>query len=62
MKKQVILNGEVRDALSEPSVKEKPKESMDLFIKRLELTQSVVDFYDFKEKIIEKLRGAQGGD
>jgi len=65
MKKLETINSEVRGALPEPSVKaEKPKkvESKDSFIERLENTNSVVDFYGFKEKIIEKLRGAQGGN
>lgn len=46
-----MSNGKVRDAPS--------KKHSDKFLKRLELTTSAVDFYNHKEEILKRLRGAQ---
>jgi len=52
MKKQAFSNGSLKEA---PEALPK-----DDFIKRLEETTSVVDFYRKKQEIISRLRRAQG--
>lgn len=51
MKKEAIQNGKVRDAPS--------KKHSNGFLKRLQETTSAVDFYNHKEEILKRLRGAQ---
>ena len=51
MKKEAMSNGEVRDVPQKKLSKH--------FLEKLEATTSAVDFYNQKDEILKRLRGAQ---